>query len=99
MSLAALYARVHSENHRIIRSRQEILAIRSGKESCPTAIKDINILIKGGNNANPRERVCAPRPSKMSDKPSKGLMSSCWATDELGESSTVNADQFGSLRV
>ncbi|KAI3342268.1 hypothetical protein F4824DRAFT_196184 [Ustulina deusta] len=46
-SLAFAHAIVRHGDSPIIRSQEEILALRSGEEACPEAIKELNALIKG----------------------------------------------------
>ncbi|KAI1429126.1 hypothetical protein F5Y12DRAFT_782121 [Xylaria sp. FL1777] len=46
-SLAFVYTTLRHGNSPIIRSQEEILALRSGEEACPEAIKELNDLIGG----------------------------------------------------
>ncbi|GAP84610.2 hypothetical protein SAMD00023353_1101390 [Rosellinia necatrix] len=58
--LAALYTTVRSQNSRIIRSGQEISALRSYEESCPSAIKEFNAAINYRGHGHPERNPSTP---------------------------------------
>ncbi|KAI1756023.1 hypothetical protein F4782DRAFT_550005 [Xylaria castorea] len=144
-SIEALYNNIGGKNAQIILTPEVLYALRSGKEACPEAIKELNILIRGGNSGNPRElraprssthtsrmmtenlyldgpsargssiqqlpegvttAISQPAPkdlarsessSRMSDKPSRGLMGSRWAQDEpegMEQQSTIRGENI-----
>ncbi|TGJ82876.1 hypothetical protein E0Z10_g5879 [Xylaria hypoxylon] len=52
-ALAYVHTIVRHGNSPIVRSEKEILALRSGQEVCPEAIKELNAFIKGGRQGQP----------------------------------------------
>ncbi|KAI1308488.1 hypothetical protein F5Y03DRAFT_349965 [Xylaria venustula] len=60
-SLALVCTIVRHGDKPIIRSQEDILSLRSGKEPCPEAIKEFNAFIRGQKQAEPVPRP-SPRP-------------------------------------
>ncbi|KAI1133332.1 hypothetical protein F5Y10DRAFT_260212 [Nemania abortiva] len=92
--LAVLYAVVRRGDSRIIRTPDEIYALRTGWESCPREISHFNLLVKGGwSKAIPQPVFRDPTPGESSDetasKCSEGLLRSRWANSAEDKTETI----------
>lgn len=61
-SLATLYTIMRQSAPRIVRTQDEILALRSSAEPCPEAIKEFNALVKGGKGSGHEQRKPTSQP-------------------------------------
>ncbi|KAI0537168.1 hypothetical protein GGR58DRAFT_514009 [Xylaria digitata] len=98
-ALAHVYAIIRHGNSPIIRSEKEILALRSGEEACPEAVKELNAFIKATQRGTTTQTVSGTRTLGRSPKPLGALMGSCWATNGLEETRQQPFATCGSLRV
>ncbi|KAI1193903.1 hypothetical protein F5X97DRAFT_312485 [Nemania serpens] len=61
-SLAALYNIIRQSTSRIVRTSNEISALRSSAEACPEAIKEFNALVKGEKGSDYDQRKPTHQP-------------------------------------